>query len=116
MTPWVREGCYRVPLHSAQVTERAPSWALADRSPQHTTRGARSSKARGHLHAHHQAGVLQHRQAAQRVPRQEALAAGAHQHHLPRVLQQEAVAARHVAAHRRSSGGCAALAAGGSRG
>lgn len=82
--------------------ERGPSPALAADPP-----------ARGHLRAHHQAGALQHGQAAQRVPRQEALAAGAHQHHLPRVLQQEAVAAAHVAARHGAQGGRGARAAGG---
>lgn len=50
-----------------------------------------------HLRAHHEAGVLEHRELARRVPGQEALSARAHQHRLPRVLQQEAVAARHGA-------------------
>lgn len=68
--------------------------------------GCAVPRARGHLRAHHDAGALQHRQAAQRVARQEALAAGAHHHHLLRVLQQEAVTASHVAARRGSAGGC----------
>lgn len=45
--------------------------------------------------SHNQAGTLQHCQAAQRGPGQKALAVSTHQHHLPRVLQQEAVTVRH---------------------
>jgi hypothetical protein len=61
---------------------------------------SRLSPATGYSRAHHHAGALQHRQAAQRRPGQEALAAGTHQHHLLCVLQQEAVAARHCRSSR----------------
>lgn len=96
MSPWAQESLHPVSLHGAQVRGRRQARSGSP-VPQRAAQGAHSPTARSHLRAHHEAGALEHRQAARRVPRQEALAAGAHQHHLPRVLQQEAVAARHVA-------------------
>ena len=97
---------------AAHKLEKAPQAGLWRTGPPgtRTTPDTRSRRALGHLRAHHQAGAFQHYQSVQRIPRQEALAPGAHRHHLPRVLQQEAVAAGHVAEHS-GSRGCGAPAA-----